>query len=214
MATGQYDNTTIEMFYVDGGDGGKFLEVPKPDGGFEYVKAEAGLQFREITAGPNMGKYIAVRSEEEARRQADGKSHMDHFGKMLVDGEIKTTDPRVARQKLKRLDAIERQLATAVFDRVTPGASPNVRTIKDSEFERLHAEYKDAVQRGRPSESSFTPLTAYARKLITSSGKILRHAFAGEVGMQGDTILILEQGYGTGNLVSVSAAVERDQDGK
>lgn len=212
MTTGQYDGQSNEMFYVDGGDG-KYLEVRKPDGSFEYVRAEPGLQFREIQAGPNMGKYLAVRSEDEARRQAAGQSHANHFGKMLVDGELKTADPRVARQKLKRLDAIERQLATAVLDRATPGASPNVRTIKDSEFERLHAEYKAAVAAGRPHESSFVPLTVYARKLITSSGKILRHAFAGECGMQGDTILILEQGYGTGNLVPVSEAIERDQSG-
>lgn len=196
-----------EVFYVRDGQGKFHMEVPRPGGGFEYVEADPGLHFREMSAGPHEGKFMAVRDEAEARRQADGHSHANHFGKSLVDGELLTTDPRVAKQKIKRLDAIERQLALAVFDRATPGASPNVRTIKDSEFEKLHEEYRMAVAAGRPSESSFVPLTAYARKLVTSKGKILRHAFAGEVGMQGDQILILEKGYGTGTLAAVAEEI-------
>jgi hypothetical protein len=186
------------MFYVrDGETNGKFyMEVPRPGepGEYDYVPADPALAFKEL---PN-GKFMAVRDLEEAQRQAEGSSHQRYFESLR-----QSDDPKKVRQSLKRVDALQRQLEQLVIDRVSPSGVPHVEIIKDNQFMDLRAQYEAAVREGRQRESPFQPLTTYARKLITSSGKVIRPLLAGEVGMRGSTILCLEPGYGQGDRVSV-----------
>jgi hypothetical protein len=185
---------------VRGADGSFYLEVPLEAGGFGYEPAEKGLSFKEL---PN-GKWIAVRDIMEAQRQADPMSHLERFSFMTRDG-------KVVRQHMKSLDALERVMRQFAVDRVSPGASPNVKQIKDVEFEALLATYQQARLEGREKECEFRPLNTYAHKLVTKSGSIVRPLLKGEVGMIKATILVLEQGYGTGNFVQVSDDVTTEK---
>lgn len=193
--------TTNEAFYVRSGDGKFYLEVPKPDGGFDYIEETSVPAFQELSNG----KFIAVRDVEEMRRQQQGTSHLDYFHKL-------PGDTRDAKQRMKRQDKLEQQIAQLAIDRVSPGAHPNVKTITDNEFLAHQREYADASRQGRQRECDFQPLNSYVHKLVTKGGKIIRPVLAGEVGMIGSTILTLQQGYGTGNLVTVSDYTSKDRE--
>lgn len=177
--------TTRDLMYVRGVDGKMYLEVPTPEG-TKYAEAEKGLSFKEL---PN-GKWMAVRDMDLHARQQMAGSHKDFF------------DAKEARHRMKRVDALERQLEQLAMDRADPGVSPNVKYVSDGEAERLLAEYSAAAREGRAKESSFQPLQAYGQKLITKTGKAIRPLLKGEIGMIGPTIVCLEQGYGTGNFSS------------
>jgi hypothetical protein len=177
--------TTRDLFYVRGADGRMYLEIPTPEGA-KYAEAEKGLAFKEL---PN-GKWMAVRDMDLYARQQMAGSHKDFF------------DAKDAKHRMKRVDALEKQLQQMAIDRADPGISPNVKYVSDGEAERLLAEYAAAAREGRAKESQFQPMQAYAQKLITKSGKAIRPLLKGEIGMIGATIICLEAGYGTGNFSS------------
>lgn len=191
-------------FYVRDGENRMWREIPLPNGEFEYVQADIGLAYLELANG----KFIAARDTEVAQANAEGSSHHRYFKLLDADGQH---DPKKVKQSLKRVDALERQLEQLAIDRVSPGGSPNVQIVKDSQLMDLNAEYTKAVQEGRvheyADEGGFMPFTSYAQKLITRSGKQIRPVLKGEVGMRGATIFVLEQGYGTGNLVAVTEQI-------
>lgn len=172
-----------DLTYVRGADGKMYLEIRTPGGEMEYTPAEKGLAFLEL---PN-GKWMAVRDAEGMRRQKQEDSHKEFF------------DAKLAKQRMKRIDSLEKQFQQMAIDRADPGISPNVRYVSDSEAERLLGEYAQASREGMANKSEFQPLQAYGRKLITKSGREIRPLLKGEVGMIGATIICLEQGYGTGN---------------
>lgn len=172
-----------ECQYVRGVDGAFFLEAKNPNGDLDHVPAEKGLCFQEL---PN-GKYQAVRSQEEYERQREPQSHEEFFEK------------RDDRQKLRRQAVMERQMLQISMDRQQPNTGPNFLTIKDERLEGLMKEYREALRAGEPERAEFHPISHYARKLMTKSGKMLRPLYVGEVGMmRNGTIVVLERGFGTG----------------
>jgi hypothetical protein len=176
-----------ELRYVRGADGAFFQEVPRPGGGFDYLPAEAGVDF----APAEDGYYVSVRDKAVAAEQASWSSHLDRF--------YDEKDGRLVKKNLKQLNALERQLQQMAIDRVSPIGIPGVRTIKDEQLEGFIKMYRQAVAEGRYKQCEFQPLQAYMHKLQTSSGKVVRPLYEGEVGMYGSDILVLEAPYGSGN---------------
>ncbi len=197
------------MQYVRGGDGVMYEEVQTPEG-VQYLPAAPGLQFRPVNAAGD--KFEAIHAAEYKQQRADGNAGftLDGAGNLALMQDM-PRDPRLAKQKLKRLSAIERSLGQVMIDRVVPGASPDVVRISDDDFDRARKEYQQAVSEGElrryEDEGGFIPLTVYAAKLVTKGGKVLRHALAGEVGMRGHTIVCLSQGYGEGNKAQVPVQI-------
>ncbi len=186
--------------YVQSGDGKMYREVPRSDGEFDYEPADLGLAYHELPDG----KFVAVRDTEEAIRQRESSSHKQFF-----DGLAKSDDPKVVRRTLKKQEALQKQFERLAIDMVVPPTMPEVKQVKDGEFERFTSMYLQAVREGRQRECEFQPLQSYANKLVTSSGKVVRPLFKGEIGMIGSTILVLEAGYGTGSFAQVPSEVTR-----
>lgn len=190
-----------DVFYVRSGEGGFLMEVPRPDGSCDYVKAEPGLSFMEL---PN-GKFMAVRDTAEAARQREMSSHERYFE------SIKNDQPADVRQRLRRQDALQRKLQVLSVERVDAPKIPEVRTIKDEQFADYMLAYAAETQRrgGKPPpahEWDFQPLVAYQEKLTKHK---IRPIYKGEVGVYGSDILVLEQGYGTGNQVQVTEQLSK-----
>jgi hypothetical protein len=181
--------------YVRGAEGTFYMEVPRPEGGFEYIAAEKGLAFREL---PN-SKWIAVRDIAEANRQSGSMSHINRFWE--------EKDGKMVRQHTRSLDSFGKMMQQFSMDRVDPGSSPNVKQVTDAEFEGLMAMYQQARAELQEAKCEFRPLNTYAHRLITRSGKVIRPLLKGEIGMIGPTILTLEKGYGTGNTVRVGVDI-------
>lgn len=178
-----------EAQYVRSGDGKFYLEVRNPNGGTEYLQAEPGLAFREMSNG----KFQAIRSVEQYEKMRDPESHKAFF-----------TDEKGAKNTMKRQSLLEKQLQNLMIERVSPPPiGPRLEVIKDEHLEALQKEYQQAVAAGEPHLSEFQPLSSYAHKLITRSGKVIRPLYQGEVGMKGSTVVVLERGYGTGGFSAV-----------
>lgn len=188
-----------QIFYVRGGDGRFYEERPASGGGDpDYVPAEAGLSFQEL----NNGKFVAIRDLEEAQEQRKQSSHERYFQSLR-----ESDDPRKQRQALKRLDKLQEQFERMAIDRASPVGVPNVEMVTDERFMSMMDEYQRAVQAGCAKESEFQPVTTYQAKLIRPDGRVLRQLYQGEVGIRGSTIVVLQEGYGKGMLVSVPGKV-------
>ncbi len=190
-----------QIFFVRGGDG-QFYEERLVSGGGDpdYVPAEPGLSFQEM---PN-GKYIAIRDLRTADQQREVSSHERYFQNLR-----ESDDPRKQRQALKRLDKLQSQFEQMALDRASPSGVPNVEMVTDEKFMSMMEEYQRAVKAGCPKDCEFQPVTTYQAKLIRPDGRVLRQLYQGEVGIRGDTIVVLQEGYGTGTMVSVPGKVGR-----
>lgn len=211
-----------------------FAQIPRAGepGEYDYEPADPGLTFQPA---PTMdGRFVAVRDQSELARQrhevaptgntlserwagqiiASPTTHAGHFGKEW-DGEKYTVeDPRQAKQHLRSLKALERQMnmVQIVSERQEFSGSTGIRreVITDEQFFELHAMYKAAAARGEAHLVDFTPFAVYSSKLINKkTGKPIRPLFKGEVGLRPNgTIVFLESGYGTGNLIAVPGQME------
>jgi hypothetical protein len=194
-------HTSGEMQYVRSGDGSFYLEMRKPDGSQGYVPAETGLEFKEL---PN-GKYVAVRDSAEMQRRQQGQSHVEFFqnkGGISEDGKFKD-----AKNSMRRQNLLQKQMTQMLSERVAPPIGPQTETIKDGQFLDLQRQYVEAQARGEGHLCDFQPLSSYVNKLTTSTGKVIRPLYKGEVGMKGSTVVVLEGGYGTGVFSSVPVLI-------
>lgn len=187
-----------EKVYVKDTNGRYYLEVARVDEGYDYFPAEEGLEF--IPLESDNTKWRVLRNEDVYLQQRSAYSHrafMDQKVKKLESAES-------ACRRMNWIDGMGKTLEELVLKRVAPTPIPCMRYVTDEEFIDLINDYKKhCASGGIPKDYPFQPLSSYASKLVTSSGKIIRPVYSGEVGMEGPTILVLKQGYGTGNLISV-----------
>jgi hypothetical protein len=176
--------TGVESF-IRSGDGVMFVELTKPDGEYEYVEAPKGLNYIELPSG----KFMIGRDGATLLSQKRSDSHIDYFQKLADEKE-----PAEVRQNMRRQNALQRRLAATAVDRASPVGIPQVRFIKDEQYDDYHLKYREACLQGAEKQSDFQPVSTYARKLTTTSGRVVRPLYAGEVGMYGTDILCLEPG--------------------
>lgn len=193
---------TQENVYVRDASGAFFLEVARADGGFDYFPTEKGTEFVPIDS--EASKWRALRSEEVYAQQKNPYSH-----RAFMDKKVKRLESAdEACRRMNWIDGMGKTLEDLVLTRVAPPTIPSIKYVTDEQFIDLIDGYKGhCASGGRPADSDFQPLSAYVAKLVTKSGKIIRPVYAGEVGMEGPTVLVLKQGYGTGNFVSVPEKV-------
>ena len=203
-------NDLTKTYVRDAGNGKYYEEsATDDDGGFEYIPADPALKFEELQdGGKPSGKYIEVRDLAERAKQRQGTSHEEYFKKLSED-----PDPRKARQAMKRLDKFQEQMTRLAIDKASPVGVPSIEYVKDEQFMSMMEQWKRDTAKGLTNDpdyrdSEFVPFAAYAHKLATRSGTIIRPMYQGEVGMRGLQILCLEQGYGSGTLVNVPAQIE------
>ena len=191
-----------ENFYVQS-DGKFYLEVAHSGGIKTYEEADPGIEaFQELDDmnGKGTGKFIAIRSEEDRRRNESQESSDIFFQKRYADALLaQGSDTKVVRQNMKRRAALEQKLAQVALDRVMPSGKYDVEYVTDGEFERMHTAYRLAALEGRGKESDFQPVTSYHHKLVTKTGKVLRPLLSGEVGMRGHRIVCLQEGVSKEN---------------
>jgi hypothetical protein len=166
---------------IKGGDGKWYRETESGD----FELAEASVE------KPGDLPDVSMRDAQEHERQRQGDSSREFFEKKLGP-------QRDDRQRLKRMEAVQRQVESLVGDRVDPGASGGIRIIKDEEFTDFLAMYQRAVAKGEQKQCEFQPLNTYQHKVVRA-----RPILKGEVGMVGAVILRLDVGYGEGNLIAV-----------
>lgn len=185
--------------YVQDGEGAFFeVKIDPATGEAYYEPAPKGLAFQPMPGG----SFVAVRDVAEAQRQASPESHEAYFAARFG------SDPREAKQRLKRQDVLERQLQQMAVDRASPVGHPRAERIKDEQLGELLGQYQKAASQGLEKECDFLPLSTYAHKLITPSGRVVRSLLQGEVGMRPDgTILVLEPGYG-GSVTAVKEELD------
>ena len=205
----------------------------KGDGSFVSVEERNGSPDIErpvvIPDGGSMlkdgsGNWVLCSDMAEYHKSRELDSHIDFMDRQLeervaVDTEYSeeskaAIDFEQACEDRRKLRALEnyRKLAFETFvlrDRV----DPTLKEIKitDEKFLELKEEYHkvratftcngDAV--AYLEEGGFQPLSAYVHKV-----KRFRPLVKGEVGMMGSQIVVLQEGYGTGNRVSVKDAVK------
>jgi len=177
----------VTKYYEMAADGKFYLVLEDEDGNPVYEPADESLNLVEIG---KTGKFIEARDLAELAKQRAADSHKDYF-----------EDPTKAKQRMKSQEALARQLDVLSTDMRVPPTGPNVRYIKDEEFLELRKTYEKAHAVGQERDCDFQPLSSYHHKLTTKSGTIIRPVFQGEVGMEGHTILCLEEGYGKGTMV-------------
>ena len=195
--------TAVQMVYVRSGDGDFYLEVPRPadPGEYDYVPAEKGLAMQEL---PN-GKFIPVRDLAAQEYLNDNNDHRRYFDGLEKEAK---RDPKEIKQQFRRLNLLEKRLQLTAIDQVVALTGPNVEQITDEKYLDLMGAYKMAVIEGRHRDSDFQPFSSYERKLTTKSGAVVRPRYAGEVGMRGPIILVLEAGYGAGSTITVPEKLE------
>jgi len=193
---------TQENVYVRDVSGAFFLEVMKSDGEVDYIPAEKGLEF--VPTDNEATKWRVMRSEDVYAQQKSPYSH-----RAFMDKKVKRLESAdEACRRMNWIDGMGKTLEELVLNRVAPPPIPSIKYVTDEQFIDLIDGYKGhCASGGRPADSDFQPLSAYVAKLVTKSGKIIRPVYAGEVGMEGPTVLVLKQGYGTGNFVSVPEKV-------
>lgn len=191
-------NAETVTYYVRSGEGKMYKEIPRPgsDGEFDYVEADPTQSYVEL---PN-GKYVTMADSEEAARQRMAGSHRRYFDNL-------EQDPKAAKRNMKRREILQRQLEQIAIDRVTPPTGPNVEIVKDERALELLAQYRIAHAAGKGKECEFQPFSVYQSKLVTSSGRVVRPPYQGEVGMLGSRVICLESGYGTGAFAAVGAQI-------
>lgn len=208
-----------QILYVKGADGRMYEQIPSLDepGEFVYEPAEPGLTFKE--APTRDGRFIAVRDAAEHARhghhvQANGRdmfiasptTHAAHFGKEFTGEGFEEVDAAKAKQHLKKLSVLEKQMMSiqAVRQDDAPGAA-SVEVVTDEKFFELHETYKAAAARGEQNLVDFTPVAVYSARLMNKkTGKMIRPLMRGEVGIRPNgTIVVLEKGFGSGNLIAV-----------
>ena len=155
----------------------------------KLIQAANGKWYREMPKADGSFDYLPVADVDTHQQQITEDSHLKFFNE------------RDHRQKLKRADALTRQLQQ-LAPPVDPGAGPKIRMIKDEEFFNLTKMYQTAMAKGEQNQCPFQPLASYAHKILKA-----RPVFKGEVGVYGMEILTLEAGYGTGQLVQVPSDV-------
>lgn len=191
-----------ENVYVRDANGAFFLEVAKSDGSYDYLPSEEGVEFVPIDSEAT--RWRVLRSEDIYTQQRRSDSHREFMAKKVKKMESASE----ACRRMHWIDGMGKTLEELVLNRAAPPPMPSVKYVSDEHFIDLINDYKRHCASGlRPTEYPFQPLSAYVSKLVTKSGKIIRPVYSGEVGMEGSTILLLKQGYGTGNLVSVPEKV-------
>ena len=180
--------------YVKDASGKFFQRVPIPSGGFDYLEVEdKGLQFLEV----GDGIYVQMRDVQEFERQRDELNPSQYLSQL-------TDDPMEAKRAMRRIDAFQAGFEDLTLSRVTHPGGKDVEVIKDEKYFELQAAYTSAITKGeKVPESEFRPLSTYAHKLTLKNGKVIRPLYKGEVGMRGSTVLVLQEGYGTGTLLQV-----------
>lgn len=181
---------------------GQMVEVRWVGGQQVHLTVDPALQFEQIrtSEGNPTGRYCAIRDKRVAQALADKQSHST----FMYGSDFKADSPAEARQTMRRISHLSTTLNTMVLDRVAPSGIPGVERIKDDEYMRLSAMYKQAVAEGRGPECEFQPVSAYLRKLeIINKNKVVRPLLQGEVGMRGGKTLCLEEGYCRGDRVAV-----------
>lgn len=180
---------------------GDYVEFEVPPG-HEVVDTAAGARLRkqqQLIIPGTEADIPAMRDQAEYERQREMSSSDDFFTRQRQD-----------RQKLKRKEAVERQVQQMVGDRVDPGPSAGVRQVKDEQYMDLQRTYLQAAKEGRAKDCEFQPVSAYQHKVVRA-----RPILKGEVGILNGTILVLEEGYGAGTLVQVSDEIRTEtQDGE
>lgn len=195
-------------FYVETEDGDfKPLEIPE---GKVVVETRDGYELIDRPSGAPEG--VLIRDYDEFLRQKDPRSSDKFFEQQFAD----LRDPLRAKQVMRRRDAIQRQIQKLVEERVDPGPNSGTMTVKDEEFMRLHRMYQEAQAKGEGHLCEFQPLATYQHK-ITRARPILKGEVGvwmqrGENGILNAKILVLEQGYGTGNFIQVPDKLERKEE--
>jgi hypothetical protein len=164
----------------------------------EIIKGADGKWYRETESGDfelveAKQSEVTVRDPRVHEQQHRSGSHVDYF-----ESKLGPRDPRTDKHKLRRMEAIQRQVESLVGERVEPGANGGIRIIKDEEFMDFTAMYQRAVAKGEEKKCEYQPLATYQHKVVRA-----RPILKGEVGMVGATILRLDVGYGEGTLIAV-----------
>jgi hypothetical protein len=200
-------------FYVESNDheGAGFVEVQSevlPTG--EAVVRRDGKQFllKEYKGG--MIAEIEVKDTATYLEQRNLRSSDDFLQpKFNADPNSKE-----GKQKIKRMDVMQQQLNQMVQDQAEP-VMAECRRITDEQFLDYNRAYQAAVAAGTQDDSEFQPLNTYRDRI-----KRARQIFKGEVGVRCEggvrairagkrvEILVLEQGFGSGNLISVPGEVK------
>jgi hypothetical protein len=119
----------------------------------------------------NMGITCEVRDVEAHKRAHEATSHREFF--------------RNNKQAVKRYNNVVQQVERMMYDQAQVNYAPDVKQVSDST-------YLNDLRH----DPKFQPLNTYRHKLTTKSGKQVRPIFAGEVGMIGSQIYVLQPGYG------------------
>lgn len=172
---------------IKGADGAFY--APSGDGEFVQVQIPNGVEMVELPSGgwlPRPGK-LAEASPQEVAEYANSSDHYSH--KEFFANK---------KQKARRVKSLE-EAAKAISERVDPGAHAGVRKVKDERYLELSQAYMKAVAAGDAANHPFQPLATYEHKI-----RRMRPILKGEIGVYGMDILVLEEGFGTGNFVQVT----------